>query len=47
MDADNRNVLDYYLFPHLDMPAPKCSLAEHNALVLDAYRFDSPLPFFT
>lgn len=46
MDTDNQNVLDYYLFPHLDMPVPKLSLAEHNAIVLDAYRFDSLLPFF-
>jgi len=46
MDTDNKNILDYYLFPHLDMPTPKLSLAEHNAIMLDAYRFDSLLPFF-
>lgn len=47
MDAGNQDVLDYYLFPHLDVPAPKLSLGEHNAILLDAYRFDSLLPFFT
>lgn len=47
MDADNQNVLDYYLFPHLDMPTPKLSLADYNPTSLDAYRFDSLLPFFT
>lgn len=41
MDATNREVLDYYLLPRLDIAVPKLRLREENAFSLDAYRFDS------
>ena len=41
MDATNREVLDYYLLPHLDIAVPKLRLREENGFSLDAYRFDS------
>jgi DNA invertase Pin-like site-specific DNA recombinase len=47
MDAENRDRLDYYLLPKIDMPAAKISLAEENGIYLDAYRFDSLDYFFT
>lgn len=47
MDTQNRSVFDYYLFPHLDVAAPRLSLAEHNSVLFDSYRFDSLVPFFT
>jgi DNA invertase Pin-like site-specific DNA recombinase len=45
MDADNRDPLDYYLLPRLDMTFEKLSLAEDNAVSLDTYRY-STLDFF-
>lgn len=41
MDELNRQPLDYYLLPRLDMTAPKLRLAEDNGLSFDAYRFDN------
>jgi len=41
MDASNRNALDYYLLPRLDMTVPKLRLAQANGVSLDCYRFDS------
>lgn len=46
MDAQNRNVLDYYLLPALDIENPKIRLNEENELALDAYRFDDLELFF-
>jgi hypothetical protein len=40
MDADNSNILDYYLLPSLDMSMPRLRLAEANGVSLDCYRFD-------
>ena len=45
MDAENRDPLDYYLLPSLDMTFEKLLLAEDNAVSLDTYRFDT-LDFF-
>ena len=45
MDAENRNPLDYYLLPKLDLSFEKLMLAEDNAIGLDTYRFSS-LDFF-
>lgn len=42
MDAANREPLDYYLFPRLDIVARRLRLYEDNDLDLDAYRFDTP-----
>lgn len=46
MEADNRQILDYYLIPAIDVEDPKIRLAENNHLALDAYRFDSLEQFF-
>jgi DNA invertase Pin-like site-specific DNA recombinase len=45
MGGDNREPLDYYLLPAVDMTAEKLLLAEDNGLSLDTYRFDD-LEFF-
>lgn len=45
MDEANQAALDYYLLPSIDLTDRKLTLAERNALSLDAYRFDS-LDFF-
>jgi DNA invertase Pin-like site-specific DNA recombinase len=45
MDADNLKPVDYYLLPSIDLTVEKLSLAEHNPLSLDAYRFGT-LDFF-
>jgi hypothetical protein len=45
MDAENRNPVDYYLLPSLDLTFEKLTLAEDNAVSLDTYRF-STLDFF-
>lgn len=41
MNHPNRQPLDYYLLPSLDMTLPRIRLAESNGLSLDAYRFDT------
>lgn len=46
MDRGNREVLDYYLLPRIDVVAAKLRMAEENGLHLDAYRFDTLGPFF-
>jgi DNA invertase Pin-like site-specific DNA recombinase len=46
MDAQNREPLDYYLLPRIDISVPKIRLAEDNGIFLDAYRFDSLDYFF-
>ena len=40
MAAGNRDALDYYLLPRLDMSLPHLRLREDNGITLDAYRFD-------
>jgi hypothetical protein len=46
MDRPNRQALDYYLLPRLDMQVSRPRLAEHNGVSLDSYRFDSLEPLF-
>jgi len=47
MASDHQRVLDYYLFPHIDLPFPAVKLAEeNNDFSLDAYRFDSLEPLY-
>jgi DNA invertase Pin-like site-specific DNA recombinase len=41
MDRMNREAIDYYLLPRLDMTVPQLRLAEHNGVSLDSYRFNS------
>jgi len=41
MDEPNKNALDYYLLPRIDMTAPRLRLAEDNGISLDAYRFET------
>lgn len=45
MDHANESVLDYYLFPRIDMATERLRLAVYNGLRLDAYRHDT-LDFF-
>lgn len=46
MDRANRNALDYYLLPRIDMTGPRLRLAEDNGISLDCYRFASLEPLF-
>jgi hypothetical protein len=46
MDQGNREVLDYYLLPRIDIAAAKLRLREENGFFLDSYRFDSLDSFF-
>ena len=41
MDAPNKQALDYYLLPQLDMTLPRLRLAQDNGVSLDSYRFDT------
>jgi hypothetical protein len=41
MDSANREILDYYLLPRLDVAVPELRIREENGFSLDAYRFDS------
>jgi hypothetical protein len=45
LDRSNKQPLDYYLLPSIDMNAGRIRMAVDNALSLDAYRFES-LEFF-
>ena len=45
MAANNRDLLDYYLLPRIDLTLEKLLLAEDNAVGLDTYRFGT-LDFF-
>jgi DNA invertase Pin-like site-specific DNA recombinase len=38
MAPDNSNILDYYLFPSMDVLASRCRLTQDNGFVLDVYR---------
>lgn len=46
MAADNREPLDYYLLPSIDLRRDKLRLAEENGLGIDAYRFDTLDDFY-
>lgn len=41
MDEENRNILDYYVLPMIDMSESKVRLCEDNGIHLDAYRFET------
>lgn len=41
LDRDNATLLDYFLLPRLDFCQPRLCLADHNAIELDSYRFDT------
>jgi DNA invertase Pin-like site-specific DNA recombinase len=41
MNQANRDALDYYLLPRIDMTEPRLRLAEDNGVSLDAYRFET------
>ncbi len=46
MDANNEDVLDYYLLPTLDIESSRLKLSDNNGLGLDAYRFNNLEHFF-
>lgn len=46
MAANNRDALDYYLIPRIDLNGDRLRLAEQNGLGIDAYRFDDLTPFY-
>lgn len=46
MDTPNKEPLDYYLLPLLDMSTDRIRLADDNGLMLDAFRFESLDYFF-
>jgi len=41
LDQANQEPLDYYLLPRLDFDEPRISLADHNAIEFESYRFDT------
>ena len=41
LDPSNQAPFDYFLLPRLDFGQPRISLAEHNAIEFESYRFDS------
>lgn len=45
MDASNREPLDYYVLPRIDIASAELKLSDDNGLALDGYRFDSLDPF--
>jgi hypothetical protein len=47
MDRPNKEPLDYYLLPKIDMSRPRLRLARDNGVSLDAYRFETLDPLFT
>jgi Recombinase len=46
MDQLNREALDHYLLPRIDMTGPRLRLAQDNGVSLDAYRFETLDPLF-
>ena len=46
MAPENREPLDYYLLPRIDVAGPRLRLAERNGLALDTYRCASLDRFF-
>jgi hypothetical protein len=47
MDHDNREALDYYLLPRIDISEPRLHLTEENGFMVDTYRCDSIQAFYT
>jgi len=41
MGETNRDILDYYILPSMDMTTERLRLAEANGVSLDCYRFDN------
>jgi len=47
MAANNQDILDYYLFPRIDLPLRSIRLCdEYNDVNLDTYRFESLSPLY-
>ena len=46
MDHENKEPLDYYILPAIDVENPNLRLAQDNSFSLDTYRFDDLEPFF-
>jgi DNA invertase Pin-like site-specific DNA recombinase len=46
MTPDNTRVLDYYLFPGIDVLSEQCRLAATNGLVLDVYQATDLTPLY-
>ena len=46
MMANNKEVLDYYLLPALDLANPRITFKNYNELSLDTYRYDNLEYFF-
>ena len=46
MDHDNRDVLDYYLLPRIDISEPRLHLTEENGFMVDTYRCESIQAFY-
>ena len=46
MDHDNREALDYYLLPRIDISEPRLHLTEENGFMVDTYRCDSIQAFY-
>jgi len=47
LTPDNRSILDYYLFPNVDIVWRELRLAPENGVALDLYRFDNLQFFFS
>ena len=47
MDEQNKEALDYYILPALDVENPKLRLSDNNGLALDCYRFNDLEDFFS
>lgn len=47
MDEENKEPLDYYLLPALDIENPSLRLMNDNGMALDMYRFDDLEDFFS
>lgn len=46
LEPNNQAIMDYYIFPAIDLSSLSIRLAEQNSSGFDIYRFDSPLPLF-
>jgi hypothetical protein len=46
MDHDNREALDYYLLPRIDISEPSLHLTEENGFMVDTYRCESIQAFY-
>src|SRR4029078_12769216 len=46
MDHDNREALDYYLLPRIDISEPRLHLTEENGFMVDTYRCESIQAFY-